>query len=620
MINGRKNHLSQKTYYMKTATIIYKNNANAYISKSNNDNKIYYCIYDDHAHFIELRNKYKDCQIKNLAGLFDETYTEIKNSLLILLSDLNKKNDSLEWWGGPIASRSTAQTPLILNIVYLFCAKRILSESEKDIVFILTSHALLYCITEIAKKQGYRVIANKKILVRYIEKVQLQCKTIIIILYFIWNSYLNKIAGAKLVKPFDNKISTGKKRVMIRSWVTQGSINSTGELADRNFGILPKWLRSKNYEVVTLPIFFNLDRPGYKLYSKMKNNGDILIQEQFLKLNDYFKVIRDAYKLRGVHIQKAAVGDVDIAPIINEIIKQRGIIDYPFSYNLCYPLLKRLKREGVEIDSFLYPFENNSPEKQFVLGCRKYFPTSDIVGYQHTTFISNQLTYHIGTGEEQFYPFPNRIICSGTIYIKLFKDAGFPIEILKQGPNLRYGAVYLDHSNEICKKSKKKILLLPLTFSDNLAYDLLYKVKEALEGTRGYVVFIRNHPLILKEKIIRYLDDIGMHDIEFADSGIIQDWLIKSFAVISTGSVTILETIVMGVPVIRVIPDNTFFYDTYYGSGYPLEPVNTASEIKQQLHKIEMIKNRDEIFRIIAKKTLSDYFTKPNEKNMNIFL
>jgi hypothetical protein len=75
----------------------------------------------------------------------------------------------------------------------------------------------------------------------------------------------------------------------------------------------------------------------------------------------------------------------------------------------------------------------------------------------------------------------------------------------------------------------------------------------------------------------------------------------------------------MGVPVIRVIPDNYFFYDPFGTSDYPLKPVNTAVEIEQQLHQLDELMKDNDIFKQIAEQTLSEYFTKPNEENMQVF-
>ena len=75
----------------------------------------------------------------------------------------------------------------------------------------------------------------------------------------------------------------------------------------------------------------------------------------------------------------------------------------------------------------------------------------------------------------------------------------------------------------------------------------------------------------------------------------------------------------MGVPVIRVIPDNTIFYDPFHWEKYPLKPVNSALEIKKQLVLIEGIRYNT-VFYEIAEEVLKAYFTKPTEENMKLFI
>ena len=63
-------------------------------------------------------------EIRNLSGIFDEVFQEIKEPFLELITNINKKYHSFEWWGNDLASRSPGATPLLLNITYLFCVKK----------------------------------------------------------------------------------------------------------------------------------------------------------------------------------------------------------------------------------------------------------------------------------------------------------------------------------------------------------------------------------------------------------------------------------------------------------------------------------------------------------------
>jgi len=588
-------------------------------------NKKAYYLTDDYAHFIDLRDKFAGkIKINNLSGLFDEVFQEIKRPFLELISELNKKNDSVEWWGGQIASRNTASTPLLLNITYLFCAKKILSRSHEDIIFIVNSQALSTCISNIAVKAGYQVVHYRSTTDKYLGIIKRWVYSVVQVLYYFWIVFYSRLAASKLLKPLPAKKSEGKKRVVIRSWITKGTFNKFGKFEDRNFGPLPAWLISKNYEVWTLPMFFNLSTKLKDLYALIRDQEySFLIPYHYLRFSDYLKIVYSSYRLVAKRIENVVIKNIDVSAIFNDVLKSHGFDPSLLLLNLCSPMLKRLKEKEFEIDGFYYPCESNPPEKKFILSCRKHFPNSQIIGFQHTTFFPNQLAYHLGPDEKDYHPFPDKIVCSGPIYVEQYKEAGFPSEILAAGPNLRFGTVYVD---KVSKRDhlvgKKKKLMLPLTFSHDLAFESFVKVKDALKELMDYKVYIRSHPLLLKKALIEFLDEIRMNNYEFADDGIIQEWFPRLTAVISTGaSITILEAVAGGIPVIRVIPDNTFFYDPFYWPNYPLEPVNTSSEIRQQLLYIDEILDNDKDYFIkIGKKVLTQYFTKPTEENLKVFL
>ncbi len=366
-----------------------------------------------------------------------------------------------------------------------------------------------------------------------------------------------------------------------------------------------------------------------KVYACIKDRDQaFLIPEHYLKISDYAQSLFNGYKVFSQWIEELRFEGVDVSPLFNEILRRQGFDVHLCMLNLSCHALKRLKQAGFEIDSFYYALECNAPENQFVLSCRKYFPNADVVGFQHTSFHQNQLAYHLAPGESEYHPLPDKVICSGLVYRDLFTKARFPPEILEDGPNLRFDPISLgSNGNGSVRnlRNTEKILFLPLTFSYNLAFELFVKVRDALDGLKGYKIYIRTHPLLKKDVLQNFLKKARIEVYEFADDGTIQEWLPKVHAVISTGgTITILETVVSGIPVIRVIPDSTFYYDpfsTSSASDYPLVPVSTAHEIRQQLHLIgEMLNSEIEVFRGTAKKVLNDYFSSINEDRLKVFL
>ncbi len=608
----------------KQVTIIPFNKSMSVLSKVDNNHSLCYYLNDDYSYYTNLKEKFEHViDIRNLSGIFDQTFQELKESIVELIFGLNKKYNSYEWWGGQIASKSTSAISLVLNITYLICAKRILSKVDKDVIFIVNSPALSSCLSKIAKEQGYRVDAGK--FHKWADSLKNFVHHFMQIGSFFVKITRNYILSLKVPKPVLKKKAPAQKRVVIRSWITEGTLKDSKGFQDRNFGHLPGWLRSKGCDVWILPMFFNISMTK-EIYAYLKNHDQpFLIPEHYLKFSDYVRSIYNGYKVFHRHVKEIKIRETDVSPLFNEALRKQGFDVSLCILNLSGFVLRRLRQQGFEVDKFYYAYENNASEKQFVLSCRKHYPDTNITGFQHTAIYPNQLTVHMAPDEKDYHPLPDRIVCSSQIYRNLHERARFPKDILEDGPNLRISSVHTCKNNnqKTCRVGQnKKILLLPLTFSYNLAFELVDKVKEAVKGLEGYTVCIRSHPVLSKKILKNYLHKINMQDTIFADEGGIQEWFAKSHAVISTGgTITILEAVCFEIPVIRVIPDNTFFYDPLAASDYLLEPVNTVSQIKQQLGTIDcMYEKGNGVFTKISQQVLHDYFREPNEENLKVFL
>lgn len=614
--------------FSRILIITLKNNPQVILREIIDRNPSCYYLAEDYDCLVDLQEKFKGkMEIKSLGGVFNETLQEMKDSVLEVLSELNKKNDSYAWWGGQIASKSVSATSIFLNIIYFFCAKKLLLEKSGDIIFIVDSPALSECLANFSKQQGYQVSNYGNRFSGWGKDIKFYLRYVAQAGSFFLRSWQGCGFALHVSKSTLEKRTRAKKRIVIRSWITQGTFDRSGEFKDRNFGRLPQWLRSKGYEVWVLPMFFNLSaKEMKKVYMDMKNSVQtFLIPEHYLKFSDYVRSLYNGYKVLSKRIGRLEIDGLDVSSFVNEDIRRRGL-DVPLCVlNLSCHLLKRLKEEGFVIDSFYYALECNAPENQFVLSCRKYFPNANVIGFQHTTFFPNQLAYHLGSKERECRPLPDKIICSGPVYRDLYKKAGFPQTLLADGPNLRFQSVH-SYCGKVPgaggRNGGKKILLLPLTFSHSLAFDLFIKVKDAIGANKSYRVCIRTHPLLSKKVLSEFLKKMNMDEYMFADEGTMQDWLSKAYAVISTGgSVTILEAASFGIPVIRVIPDNTIYYDPFSATSYPLRPVNTSFEVRQQLELIEKLQEDGKMpFNDMAKDILHNYFADSNEENLQVFL
>ena len=161
----------------------------------------------------------------------------------------------------------------------------------------------------------------------------------------------------------------------------------------------------------------------------------------------------------------------------------------------------------------------------------------------------------------------------------------------------------------------------PLSFENDLAYDLIHKVKIVSKEFPQLFVYIRRHPLLNYKELEQLLTEINFTNFEYADEGILQDWLSNTDIVISSGSsIANIETAVSGVPLIRVEPDNDIFLDPLAWSDYPIEPVNNPDEIINAIKFIIEIKQHDkDEFQSIGRDVSFNYFTEINKNTMKVF-
>ena len=223
--------------------------------------------------------------------------------------------------------------------------------------------------------------------------------------------------------------------------------------------------------------------------------------------------------------------------------------------------------------------------------------------------------------EIPYHPLPDRIITSGRTYKKILVQAGFPENIVYLGKNLRFVNSEISLNNKIKQLHTKKYFLLPLTFDTDLALELIYKIHKSLYNINfNYQLLIRRHPLIKYDVIDKFIKEINLKNYQYADTGIIQDWISKSNIVITTGgSVVLLETIISGVPLLRIVPENNFFLDPIAWSNYIIKPVSNFKDIR---NKIIYILNNTKYLNMsnIATEYKRNYFSKYYLENNNIFI
>ena len=129
--------------------------------------------------------------------------------------------------------------------------------------------------------------------------------------------------------------------------------------------MLPGWLKSKDYDIWIMPIFFNLSMSRKELYSILKcQKQKFLIPHHYLTISDYFETLKSGKKIIKCRVDNMEILNINVSPIINEVIQTNGFDISLCISNLCYNMLKRLNERETEVDCFYYAFEKNIVENR----------------------------------------------------------------------------------------------------------------------------------------------------------------------------------------------------------------------------------------------------------------
>ncbi len=605
---------------MAKVILVHKKMARFMLAGLSRGVEVYY-LSSDYQGYRHLCERYSHLTFKRLDDLFHLTFNRIKGDVRLMIAKLGARYNDVVWWGSQQASLNTASTPLIKNITYFFCAQQIIANGQ-DIVFILENNTLAKSISGFVRSRGHSCrYFGSSFMGTYILLRRLFCYLVEISYFLVQLALAMTARGIVPLLPTHKNIQT--KRVILRSWVTDGAFDKEGKFKDRNFGILPQWLKDKGYEVWILPMFFNFSKMTRQFCQAVKRQEQqFIIPWDYLHIQDYWYVLLQSLAVTRLPVDNVFIEHHDLSMFVKESLVDNGF-DHSLSIlNLSLPLLKRLRDRGYEIDAFYYPYEGNAPEKNFLIGCRKYFPQALVVGFQHTVFFPEQLAFYLAPGEDQYHPLPDKIICSGAVYEDLYAQAGIPKKLLAAGSNLRFSAIHNSVPVQHLDFGKTHNFLILTTFSYDQDLELFAKVVAAVRDLSDYRIWIRKHPLLSREKLVTFLHKIGLRDFDFADSGSLKDWFPNMHAIFSSGaSVTILEAVAAGLPVIRVVPENTFFYDPFIWSEYPLKPAFSALDIVKNIEYIDKVRyNNETIFFDIAAKVTPEYFTQTSEENLKVFL
>jgi hypothetical protein len=461
--------------------------------------------------------------------------------------------ESLAWWSTELAEKNTGNSDLFLHLCYLEAAAEVLAPGAAPVLLLCEDWAVFVTLARWLPGRGLRLHLLESPARRYgLEAIREALK-------FLghWGKGLLTLAGqllaARRTRSWQRPLplDPGRPRVLLHTCIDEACLGKDGKFRDRYFSRLPKWLRDRGYDVVTMVWPYQVTRSPAEAFRWFRQNkANFLIPEDYFRLRDYPGAILTLF--RGLRLPGRAVRfrDKDVGLLVARERWRQGCATSKLRFLLYAPMAARLKKAGWRIDVFVDMFENMGVEKPLTLALRRSYPQARLLGFQHATINPFMLKYMVTPEEFRRAKrlFPDTIICNGPGSLKLLKANGFPKEPLRVGPALRY--LYLwEKSGRTAKPQAEKQVLVVLPMKPDLARAILHKTLVALKGL-PYKILFKPHPMLAREYLENALGPAGLPAGAAWIEGSMADCLKEAGCVVGTATAALLEAVLAGIPVV----------------------------------------------------------------------
>jgi hypothetical protein len=477
----------------------------------------------------------------------NRTALEIRNEYNKVIEQIGKKyTHSIDWWVSELASRNTFTNDLFLNMAYLGLVNQLVNDKNNHISSITVESKELAKVlnnSALIKENLIKIIIK----ISFQEHVKYFCRPFYSFIYSLWHItrlyVCTKIMKER--KPFD----ISKDITLIDNFIFDNSI-SNSDLIDRYYDKFNGMIDKEEYKrIYFTPTFINIT--SYKdVIKNIRNSKDnILLKEDYLKLNDWLFAF--FYPMRSIKFKPRNIyfRGYNIKPLLNKIWKD-NVFDFgAFDPLLKYRFAKRLKERDIKIRLVIDWFENQSIDKGFNAGFRKYYPETTIVGYQVAMDAKYPLCSYPTSFELMSNVLPHRIAVSGRAFIDPVKEFCKELTV-EVAPAFRYQHVWRKRLFYPESAYFTVLLILPITPDDarGILELAMLTAKECIDKKVRF--WIKEHPSWISSHPANYYKKLPVN-FTFVE-GKLDDILESSDVIIGNNSSAVLESLARGIPAIVI--------------------------------------------------------------------
>lgn len=540
------------------------------------------------------------------------------------IGKLSLENNSILWWVGSLSEKNPWASKTFLHACYTRLFQTLLNSSAQEaLVLLCENKALRKClIKNVSDSRRWEINRVESLGHAILETLRNIPGIVGYKGYFLLSPIyrlllaryyrLNQIPGEKL--------RDGEGLVLLHNWVDPRSFDANGEYHDNFFGGLAPQLRKKGESVVIIPHILRTVPYRQTLKKLAQSTEHFLVAESFLTIGDVLRVFTKTVLNIPTRRGYPTFEGIEVSEIINDDFRRDWLVMRTASSLLLYEAVKRWKSAGILIDTFIYAYENQVWEKAYCLALRKFYPSTKIIGYQHSTVPKMLLNHFFSKDELPILPFPDKVITNGRYTERLFKESGYELEKVVRGGAIRYISLMNRKDTPVKRNISSPVILIACSIDRNETIELVWKVLRAFGQMNKYKVVFKFHPDCPYRFIAKDLGILPGHFIVSDKPA--GELLQESHVLIYTCSATAIEALALGVPVLHINSDFTIDRDNL--SDFPSsvrESVSTEDDIVKATERIlEMDEKELSKQRVRWKEVVSEIFGPVDESVFDLFL
>ncbi len=550
------------------------------------------------------------------------TAESLRQPYIDYIGKLSLTYNSLEWWANSFSDKNLWFSKTFLYSCYARLCRDLVNEGGQENLVLIGENAairrgIIVNLEDSPKYEKYiietpvrnRVGEIKNSIRSFTNKL----KYLFVTACRVWLARGYRLKTSAVKQP-----SQAEGLTLIHSWIYDRSFSDSGEYRDIYLGQLADHLKNKGKRVVVVPYMYTT---SYHRTLKMlkKSPGDFLLPESYLSISDIIRIFWKTLSSQDRQIYPDFQG-IKVTGIINDDMK-RYLQRTDLTRNvLFYEVVKRWRQAGMPIESFIYTYENQTWEKVYCLALREFYPSTRIIGYQHSTVPRMLLNYFFARDETSVLPFPDRVITNGRYTERLFKGSGYDPGKVVCGGAIRYTGLLQKKATPPQRDATHPVILVTPSMDKNETVELVGKVIRAFSDKKQYKVVLKFHP----DFPYRFIaGDVGALPSHFTISEKpISDLLQESHVLIYTISATCIEALALGVPVLHIQSDLTIDRDNL--AGFPPDIRESASSPEDIVKAVEKILKMDEAElsrkRKLWAEVVAEMFGPVDESTFDLFL